>query len=138
MALFSAKRHTWDFPESVDFSDFSNPLFEYLTTYDLHASNAQSVGICWDGTYFYVADLTPDRVYKYDSSWVYQSYFSLHANNLDARAIESDGTYLYVVDFVDHLIYKYTNTITAIIIIIIIFLVNIICCAFIFIFSLLY
>ena len=67
--------------------------------FDLAASNNFSVGIAWDGTYFYVADEIDDKVYVYDADGNYQSDrdFDLAASNTYPSGIAWDGTYFYVV-----------------------------------------
>ena len=81
-------------------------------SFDTAASgNGDPLGITWDGTYFWVVDVTDDEVYKYNSNGTYASFsFDTAASgNGNPRGITWDGTYFWVVDLTDKEVYKYNT-----------------------------
>ena len=105
MAKFTALRHSWDYPESINVDDFI-----YATnTEALNGANGDGMGVCWDGTFFYVVNITDAKVFKYNSAWAYQTTFNLDALNGNPQGITWDGTFFYVTDWADNKVYKYNT-----------------------------
>ena len=81
-------------------------------SFDTAASgNGDPLGITWDGTYFWVVDVTDDEVYKYNSNGTYASFSfdTATSGNGNPRGITWDGTYFWVVDLTDKEVYKYNS-----------------------------
>ena len=71
------------------------------------AANPQ--GLAWDGTYFWVADTTDSRVYRYNANGSY-SGFSFSTSGAGATSISGvawNGTYFWVTDFADDRVYRF-------------------------------
>ena len=81
-------------------------------SFDTAASgNGDPLGITWDGTYFWVVDVTDDEVYKYNSDGTDASFSfdTATSGNGNPRGITWDGTYFWVVDLTDKEVYKYNS-----------------------------
>ncbi|KKL10525.1 hypothetical protein LCGC14_2554960, partial [marine sediment metagenome] len=109
MALFTAKRHSWIFGSSIEYSDMRlYPIAEY----NLHANNSNPKGICSTtaaGTTYYVLNGVNGEVYKYNSGWVYQSVATPGIS--DATGIDwhwGDNTF-YVIRNFDGKVYRYDS-----------------------------
>ena len=87
-----------------------NSSFSFTnTTYVGITAPAQTPGICWDGTYFYLTSLGDEKVFKYNTSFVEQANYSISDTTIPT-GIEWDGTYFYVVSRTDEKIYKYNTS----------------------------
>ena len=62
------------------------------------AANPQ--GLAWDGTYFWVADTTDSRVYRYNANGTYSnfSFDTAGSGNTRPYGIVWDGTYFWIVN----------------------------------------
>jgi len=68
----------------------------YQTEYDISGQITWAFGITWDGSYFWISDryTSAQRIYKYDSSFTYQSYY-VDITPYMAGSLSWDGTYYY-------------------------------------------
>ena len=69
------------------------------TSFSVASEAITPVGIAWDGSYFWVLDTYQNRVYKYNSAGVYQSFsFAVGAQGVNPTDIVWDGTYFWVLN----------------------------------------
>jgi hypothetical protein len=67
-------------------------------------------GIEWDGTHFWAVDYGNDRVYKFNSSWVYQNVsYDISAQSTTPQGITWDGTNWWLLDN-NRTVYKYNSS----------------------------
>jgi len=104
MANFIANKHTWDYAEST-LSFFIYEQAEH--NIDVEMNNP--AGICWDGSNFYLVDTDDEKVYKYNSAWVFQASFALNVATVNPIGITWDGTFFYVHDTDDSKVHKYNT-----------------------------
>ena len=78
--------------------------------FDTAGSGAASPqGITWNGTYFWIADFSDSRIYRYNANGTY-SGFSFSTAGAGAGNISSitwNGTYFWVTDFLDDEVYRF-------------------------------
>ncbi len=87
----------------------------YVTSYQFRTTpmniNLYDVdGIEWDGTHFWAVDYGEDRVYKFNSSWVYQNVsYDISAQSTAPQGIAWDGTNWWLLDN-NRIVYKYNSS----------------------------
>ena len=86
--------------------------FQYTgTNFSVASQDAYTLGITWDGTYFWTVGRASDSIYKYNAAGVYQSVsFSVASQDTSPSGITWDGTYLWVVGYGSDSAYKYNTS----------------------------
>lgn len=85
----------------------------YVSTYNLATvTSGYCLGIVFDGTYFWISTEDAREVYRFTSTFVYDSFhFDTNvAGNTIPTGITWDGTYFWISDL-SRIIYKYNGTI---------------------------
>ncbi len=95
----------------TDFS-VSSPVYQYwtngtyITSFSLHASNGAPTGIAYYGGYFWVIDEFDELVYKYNTSWVFQTTFQISETETPSGMAYYNGSF-WITDATDDRVYKY-------------------------------
>jgi hypothetical protein len=78
-------------------------------SFSVAAEDIRPFGVTWDGTAFWVAGDTSNRVYKYNSAGVYtNTNFSVASQTTAVRGVTWDGTYFWVMNN-SGVVYKYNS-----------------------------
>jgi len=105
---------TNDSLSNVSFYDFTNySVADTVESWDVSGIGATSLGITWDGTYFYVSQNDDQTIYKYYENYTYTgTSYDISATTTGIRGLKYYDSKFYIADDASHKIFVFNEDFT--------------------------